>query len=386
MSSVEERAEVELLVDSYGKSSALVRLAQVAAPACRIEPQLLRQLRLACVPDADVSVEQELWHSEFVNSRGRTITFHALVSRVLRERLRDWARSDPELIKRAREVTKSLHAGLSPLLVLEDELAWAEIFADDPSIRSGAQTLLDSLLAGREGLNHWLGRAWAGLPDGLKSLPAGRQLAQVAAAAGATIAQDTDPSVPQVAHALPPVAVPLRLHGTRLEVNVPPAQATHVLDVPKTQPLAVSVKSAAKEERLVFSSSEARSVNVSPGTVVIRTLAGMEYEIEVAAGSGIGEIEIEMLPAGRGTSLIIRYGSASSQHQVIVDTGDRRAGALLAERLKTEEQIPIELLVLTHIDDDRIGGALKVLEDSATRARVREVWLNGSRQLGAPAR
>src|SRR5688572_23726787 len=128
MISVQERTEAELLVDSYGGTSALVRLAQVAAPACRIEPQLLRQLRLACVPDADVSVEQELWHSEFVNSRGRTITFHTLFSRILRERLRGWARSEPELIKRARDVTRDLHVDLSPLLVLEDELAWAEIF------------------------------------------------------------------------------------------------------------------------------------------------------------------------------------------------------------------------------------------------------------------
>jgi len=381
MSSVEERAEVELLVDSYGKSSPFVRLAQVAAPACRIEPQLLRQLRLACVPDADVSVEQELWHSEFVNSRGRTITFHAVVVRILRERLRDWARLEPELIKRARDVTKSLHAGLSPLLVLEDELAWAEIFEDDPSIRSGAQTLLNSLLAGRDGLNHWLGRAWAGLPDGLKTLPEGRQLAQVAAAEGASIAQDSNPSVPQVAHTLPPVAVPLRLHGLRLDVNVPPAQATHVLDVPKTQPLALSVKSAAKEERLVFDSSDARSVNVSPGTVVIRTLAGAEYEIEVSAQAGSAAIEIEMLPAGRGTTLIIRYGSGTSLRQIVVDTGDRRAGALLGERLKTEEPIPIELLVLTHTDNDRIGGAISVLQESAIRTRVHDVWLNGSRQL-----
>lgn len=385
MSSVEERAEVELLVDSYGRSSAFVRLAQVAAPACRIEPQLLRQLRLACVPDADVSVEQELWHSEFVSSRGRTITFHTAVSRILRQRLREWAKLEPELIQRAREVTKSLHAGLSPLLVLEDELAWAEVFADDPSIRSGAQTLLDSLLAGREGLNHWLGRAWAGLPDGLKALPEGRQLAQVAAAEGASITQDANPSVQQVAHALPPVAVPLRLHGLRLDVNVAPAQATHVLDVPKTQPLAVSVQSGDKEERLVFGSADARSINVSPGTVVIRTLAGAEYEIEVAAAASTGEIELEMRPAGRGTSLIIRYGSASDPRLIVVDTGDRRASVLLVNRLADEEQVPIELMILTHIDDDRIGGAAQVLQIPGIRTRLHEVWMNGWPQLQVPA-
>ena len=62
--------ESEILVDSYGAGSALVALAELASPACRIEPQLLRRLRLACLPEADVSIEQELWQSELINARG----------------------------------------------------------------------------------------------------------------------------------------------------------------------------------------------------------------------------------------------------------------------------------------------------------------------------
>ena len=67
--------EAEILIDSYGADSTLVALAQFASPACRVEPQLLRRLRLACVPDGDVSIEQELWHSELIDARGSTITF-----------------------------------------------------------------------------------------------------------------------------------------------------------------------------------------------------------------------------------------------------------------------------------------------------------------------
>ena len=182
--------ESEILVDSYGADSALVALAELASPACRIEPQLLRRLRLACLPEADVSIEQELWQSELINARGKTITFRQGVARVLRGRLRARRQAQPHMVGQARAVMTAVHAQLSPLLILEDELAWAEVFQDDASIRDGAETLLGSLLARRDGLDYWLGRAWNVLPASLKQLPEGRQLAQAAAAKGARIDQD----------------------------------------------------------------------------------------------------------------------------------------------------------------------------------------------------
>lgn len=381
MISTELLAEARLLVDSYGASSPLVRLAQLAAPACRIEPQLLRQLRLTCVPDADVSVEQELWHSELVNTRGKSITFTPIVARVLRDQLRDWRRKEPDLVTRARVVMEKLHADLSPLLGLEDELAWADIFDDSTSIRSGARKLLNSLLAQREGVNHWLGRAWPGLPTELKQLPEGRQLAQVAAVQGASVAEDGDkPAGERVAHLLPLVPLTIRLHGLRLDVNVPPSEATHVFEVPRTQPRAVSVQWLKRNEQLVFDGSEVRGVNVSLGTIVIRTLAGSEYQLEVSNQSTV--FSVELLPAGSGTSFIIRFG----ERRMVVDCGSRGNGKLLAQRLRTDSKEAIELLVLTHTDDDRISGAITVLKDEHVRPSIRDVWFNGSRHLPAAER
>ena len=374
-----ESMKTELLIDSYGPSSALVRLAQLASPACRIEPQLLRHLRLACVPDANVSVEQQLWHSEFVGSRGQTITFRTGVSRILRERLRAWRQQEPGLVARARDVMAGLHARLPQVLILEDELAWAEVFGDDPVIRNGAQELLASILAGRDGLNHWLGRAWAGLPSSFKALPEGRQLAQVAAAEGASIPEEVGTPGGQVAHLLPLVALPIRLHGLRLDVNVPPSEATHVLDAPQTRPRALSVTWSSGSEQLVFS-SEVRGVNVSPGKVVMRTLAGTEYELEIS--NKLETFEIEMLPVRQGTSLMIRYGTGSSINQMIVDCGDRRTGDLLKKMLQgSDRQLQIELLVVTHSDDDRIGGALQLFQEGKLGSQVRNVWFNGVQHM-----
>jgi hypothetical protein len=384
MADVDRLVEAEILVDSYGAGSALAALAELAAPACRIEPQLLRRLRIACVPGADVSVEQELWQSELVNSRGATITFREGVARVLRNRLRARRAREPEVVERARAIMVEAHAGLSPLLILEDELAWAEVFDDAAALRAGAQTLIGSLLARRDGLDYWLGRAWNVLPQGLKQLPEGRELGQVAAAKGARVDEDAGgPPADRIVHVLPLAPIPLRLHGLALSVNVPPPEATHVIDAPQTSPRALSITSGSRSEQLVFGVGETKTVHVADGTVVIRTVAGDEYELE-ASGAVRTAIQIELLPAGHSTCVLIAYPGSGHSHWILVDCGDRKTGRLVVERLAAiPAHEPIELLVLTHIDDGHIGGARHLLDSPDRVSRIGDVWFNTPRQLDA---
>ena len=375
-----EAAEADLLIDSYGSDSTFVRLAELASPACRIEPQLLRHLRLACVPEADVSVEQELWHSELVNSRGSTITFKPRVTRALRQRLRERHVAGSPQAGNARAIMQSLHAELPPLLQLEDEMGWAEVFGDDHALGAGAQDLLQSLLAQREGVDNWLGRAWSSLPARLKSSKDGRDLAQIAAARGAPV-EEAGPegagAGEAVAHLLPLVALPLRLHGNQLDINVPPPEATHTIQVPLTQPRVLAVHSQEGSRQFVFSPNESRSVEFShSGLAVLRTLAGAEYEIEV--GGAQAWFEIEMLPAGQGACLILSYSADGRPRRIVVDCGDRRFTDLALERLQGSGRI--ELLVFTHIDSDRIGGAQKFLE-VINNKDIGDIWFNGSTTL-----
>jgi len=385
--------ESEILVDSYGAASPLIRLAQLASPACRIEPQLLRHLRLDCVPDADVSVEQELWHSELVNERGKTITFREGVARVLRERLKATRAANPAVVDKARSVMADLHRELPALLILEDELAWAEVFGDRGSIAAGAQTLLTSLLARRDGLDYWLGRAWNSLPAEFKRRPEGQALSQVAAARGARADEGQPVSAAQsVAHVLPLTPLPLKVHGLQLDINVKPSDATHAIDVPQTQRRALSVVTGTRTIEVVVGVNETRSVTVTPGTVVLRTLAGAEYEIEVSAvttgtsSSTIGTVfEVELLPAGPGTSVMIGYRDGHDARRILVDCGDQRTGRTLLERLRRSDSADsIDLLILTHSDDANIGGALTLLrsmeqeqtDQRPVSIRIREVWFN----------
>jgi beta-lactamase superfamily II metal-dependent hydrolase len=175
----------------------------------------------------------------------------------------------------------------------------------------------------------------------------------------------------------------------QLDINVKPSDATHAIEVPQTQRRIVSVLTGSRATEVVVGPNETKSVQVTSGTVVLRTLAGAEYELEVSAGTAAAVFEVELLPAGSGTSVMISYGSGSDAHRILVDCGDRRTGRTLVERLRRDDPAgPVELLVLTHVDDGHIGGAITLLENIEQQqvaggdgsVRIREVWLNRPEQ------
>ena len=115
-----------------------------------------------------------------------------------------------------------LHAGLSPLLVLEDELAWAEIFDETGTIATGPARCSTRCSRGATASTTGLGgRGAACQPTSRRSPKAG------ASAGGRGQGGDggtTDrPAGDRVAHVLPLVgAAHPKLHGLQLDINVPP--------------------------------------------------------------------------------------------------------------------------------------------------------------------
>ncbi len=49
--------------------------------------------------------------------------------------------------------------------------------------------------------------------------------------------------------------------------------------------------------------------------------------------------------------------------------------------LEASPALPLELLVVTHVDSDHIAGALRLFEDSALVRRFRDIWFNGFKHL-----
>ncbi|MCA9923787.1 MAG: MBL fold metallo-hydrolase [Anaerolineales bacterium] len=97
--------------------------------------------------------------------------------------------------------------------------------------------------------------------------------------------------------------------------------------------------------------------------------------------------QLELLPAGQGDCMWIEYGPEHNPHVVIVDGGVTATFASLEERIglaleqSGASKLHVELLVVTHLDNDHIQGVLKLLNESQHRINFGDIWFNGNRQL-----
>ena len=88
-------------------------------------------------------------------------------------------------------------------------------------------------------------------------------------------------------------------------------------------------------------------------------------------------LAVEMLPAGHGDALVVEYGTNTDPHQLLIDAGTFHAWAGVRNELMRRRMDLYELFVITHVDEDHIGGAISLLDDFDLRHRIRHVWFNG---------
>lgn len=81
--------------------------------------------------------------------------------------------------------------------------------------------------------------------------------------------------------------------------------------------------------------------------------------------------EVIALDVGEGSATLIRTSGGC----ILIDAGSEDRQAMLCERLRSLGVRQLELLILTHPDEDHIGGADGVLRTFP----VREIWTNGER-------
>lgn len=96
---------------------------------------------------------------------------------------------------------------------------------------------------------------------------------------------------------------------------------------------------------------------------------------------------LEMLPADNGDCLWIEYGDPEKPRRVLIDGGTHATAKLLRSRIQGIKKsmgvrrVQFELLVVTHIDGDHIGGVLELLREAADEVAFRDVWFNGYHHL-----
>jgi len=92
---------------------------------------------------------------------------------------------------------------------------------------------------------------------------------------------------------------------------------------------------------------------------------------------------IEMLPAQQGDALLLEYGDAGQLNHVLIDAGTPSSYAAVKQRLRRLDQSHphLELLIVSHIDTDHIGGVLKLFSDSTLDVLIDDVWFNSWEHL-----
>jgi hypothetical protein len=92
-------------------------------------------------------------------------------------------------------------------------------------------------------------------------------------------------------------------------------------------------------------------------------------------------ITLEALPADEGDCLLLTCHARDGDRHVLVDAGTPATAPRLLARLATLARRRLELLVVSHIDTDHIGGAVRLLRDPAFDVEIGDAWFNGYRHL-----
>lgn len=93
-------------------------------------------------------------------------------------------------------------------------------------------------------------------------------------------------------------------------------------------------------------------------------------------------MRVHALPADYGDALLIEYDSPTTKW-VLIDGGTSDSYATMLDRMKElmGSDRRLELLVITHVDQDHILGVLDLLQDVKNRFQIERIWFNGWRHL-----
>ncbi|MQY13669.1 hypothetical protein SRB5_38190 [Streptomyces sp. RB5] len=158
-------------------------LAVLLSVAARIEPELMRAVRITAAPGLDVAAEVDLWFGDLVEHRGYGyVELRADVLEPLRDTLRTRLReaSDEDPIHRLWSVYQRVRSGQSPALRAQEYATWLDVSGGPEASELIEETLQPALRAlmteDREGVARWFTTAWDRLPDRVRRSTAAWQL------------------------------------------------------------------------------------------------------------------------------------------------------------------------------------------------------------------
>ncbi|GHG61281.1 FxSxx-COOH system tetratricopeptide repeat protein [Streptomyces griseocarneus] len=284
-------------------------LAVLLSTATRIEPELMRAVRLTAAPRLDVAAETELWFGDLVERRasGHIVLRRDLLPELRQElgRLLATAREDAP-VHRVGALVDEAHRAGSPALHAEERAVWHAVRGGPRSERLIEEALLPALRAlvdqHRDGVARWFAGAWGRLPEAVRKAKTAWQLATVTAAlegaAGQGVAIRRRPpdglllaDVGLIAARLPRTELPVLRDGRHLVLGQDAAvSGAFTLSLPDTDPLVLE---------LTLSSGPPSTLLVGRGESATRRVDGRTVRLTVADGSVYEVPAPSAHPAGR---------------------------------------------------------------------------------------
>ncbi|MFI7504803.1 CHAT domain-containing protein [Streptomyces sp. NPDC049687] len=283
-----------------------VDLATLLSTTVRVEPELMRAVRVALLPQADVGAESDLWFSEWAATRSaRALVLRLDVQRALRPRLPEvLARcaSPPGIAPadRLRDLITGCHRHLSPLMRIEEEVLWllSRDEGDGAGVRRAEEALRSVLRAlveerGREAIADWIVTVARRLPPRLGRTVTGWQFRSIASflEPDTTVGEDAPAHIDCRDAALVVRAVAAsgeaEVPDTRIAVR-PVGDALHIggdgqgepdtllISVPATDPVVLELRTG--------TDGRARPLHVSPDERV--TVPGCTIATRLVAANG----------------------------------------------------------------------------------------------------
>ena len=166
-----EQAAAEGAPELDGESPHTLRLAELVSIAVRVEPALLRTVRLRLCPRLPAAAEADLWFSGLTEARNRSgFTMLPWVRVALQKRLA----ADRDDLESAWQITQAAHAHAPQLMRIEEELVWLALSgAPDELLTAQLDAIIAALRRDPDrgrGLAQWAARALPRLPPRVRAL------------------------------------------------------------------------------------------------------------------------------------------------------------------------------------------------------------------------
>ncbi|MEV8433647.1 DUF2075 domain-containing protein [Streptomyces sp. HUAS 31] len=288
-------------------------LAIALSVATRIEPELIRAVRLRVFPGADAGDEADLWFGDWIGGRTPSaISLRVDLLPVLRQELRQrlLAAEPGDPLHSIGEIVDELHVGISPALRLEEKVNWLDVTEGISTTETGARLLESAVRAlvtqdNRQGLADWLTGAWNRLPERVRASTTAWQLVTAAAGRAPDAGLRPVPAPPAltrddvavIVDLFRDVPLPLAREGAYLHFGVQQTGAADsrvwAIPVPDTDPRVVEVVVEDSDGipgaplTVTVPPGGTSTVPVGLGAVLLRGARGDVYRLEeVRSGSG----------------------------------------------------------------------------------------------------